>query len=192
MDLGDFLLENLQYSQIVAHSFSIGAYLSGECFRNMDEKDVKYGKIFDRFVGFIGDSLVDLESVRENLLQHAFPKSPGIVKLINPFYQYFFDRFHDAVAIYFIRATEASLNWKRMVPSLMITSRKDPLANTPRINEILHNWTLRGCRLTWKRFDDSPHVAHFFKHNEAYKKCLLEFLESLNLRKISKDLKSKM
>ena len=77
-------------------------------------------------------------------------------------------------------------------PALFFVSKTDPVGAENSNRRVADSWIKNGTSVTWKCFDNSPHVMHFMKHREEYKKTLFNHLASVNMIKYPEKIRAKL
>ena len=69
----------------------------------------------------------------------------------------------------------------------MIYSKKDPVADPVRIEEVIQNWLKSGLLVNSSVFEESAHVSHMMAYYDAYWKDLDAFIKPLLSSYISEE-----
>lgn len=191
-DLVEFLLVNDDCPKILLHGFSIGGYLWSECLIVMDQDRVKYRNVFNRIVGQIWDSAADIIDIRKHGPKAIFPNNLRLENLMRNYMNYHFETFYELATKHYFRASQAAFDNFIQAPALFYVSKNDLIGDEPSNRRVSNSWIANGTNVTWKCFDNSPHVGHFFKHREEYLRILTDFLIRVGLKENSETLKSKI
>eukprot|EP00929_Paragymnodinium_shiwhaense_P049908 TRINITY_DN25168_c0_g1_i1.p1 TRINITY_DN25168_c0_g1~~TRINITY_DN25168_c0_g1_i1.p1 ORF type:complete len:218 (+),score=31.76 TRINITY_DN25168_c0_g1_i1:105-758(+) len=62
------------------------------------------------------------------------------------------------------------------VPQLYVYSKKDQLISSSAVEEYIAMQKKNGVTVSWKLFDDTPHVQHFLRREADYREVLKTFL----------------
>lgn len=114
--------------------------------------------------------------------------------------------FHLQATQYYIRSSQVFHSSSIRVPALLFISKTDPVGTVPSNLSLRDTWESTGIkvrfvcvvRVCWlmritgetymfilqtyvKIFEESPHVAHFYKYPKEYVAELYAFLQKLNL-----------
>lgn len=191
-DLVKFLMVSDKKIKILLHGFSIGGYVWGECLVLMEKNREKYQSLINRIVGQIWDSAADIVDITNGAPKAIFPNSPKLEETMRKYMHYHFSTFHDFATQHYLRASQAIYNSFVQAPALIFVSKNDLIGDEPSNWRIIQHWRSRGFHVTWKCFDDSPHVGHFYKHRQEYLKYLNDYLKLIGLFRDSESLRSKL
>lgn len=185
-------MDNDKKSKILLHGFSIGGYIWGECLVMMDRDREKYRNLIDRIVGQIWDSAADIVNITNGGPKAIFPDSPKLEESMRKYMHYHFATFSESATQHYLRASQAIYNSFVQAPVLIFVSKNDLIGDEPANWRIIQHWRSRNFHVTWKCFDDSPHVGHFFKHRQEYLQHLNDHLKLIGLVTDSETLRSKI
>lgn len=191
-DIVKFLMNNDYYKQIMVHGFSVGGYLWGECLVHMNKDLKKYESLLDRFVGQIWDSAADITEIPVGVPKALFPKNPKLQAPLRNYMIYHLKTFHEAATQHYIRSSQMFHTNFMRAPALFIVSKTDPVGAESSNRRVADSWISNGVKLTWKCFDNSPHVMHFMKHREEYTQLVFNHLASLNMIKYPEKIRAKL
>lgn len=191
-DVIKFLLNNEYYQKMIIHGFSVGGYLFGECLVHMNKDMKKYQSVADRFVAQIWDSAADITEIPVGVPRALFPKNPRLQATLKNYMLYHLKTFHEAATQHYIRANQLYFTNSLRAPALLIVSKTDPVGAESSNRRLADTWNSNGIKVTWKCFDDSPHVMHFMKHREEYLRVLFDHLTSVNLIKYPEKIRAKL
>lgn len=185
-------MNNEKYSRILLHGFSIGGYFWSECLVLMEKDKTKYQSVINRVVGQIWDSAADIRDIRNGFPKAVFPKSRKLQHALRSYMNYHLKTFDELASQHYFRASRAAYDNYITAPVLFFVSKTDLIGDEPSNRRIMEAYESRGCNVTWKCFDDSPHVGHFFKHREEYLRYLNDFLKLVGLEEDLQILKAKL
>jgi esterase/lipase len=191
-DIVKFLEHNDYYKQLMLHGFSVGGYVFGECLVHMNKDLKKYQSIIDRFVGQIWDSAADITEIPVGVPKALFPRNPRLQAPLRNYMLYHLRTFHEAATQHYIRSSQMFHTNLVHAPALFIVSKTDPVGAEASNQRVADSWISNGTKITWKCFDNSPHVMHYMKHREEYTKVLFNHLASINLIKYPEKIRAKL
>lgn len=183
-DVAGFLEAEEPESRIFIHGFSVGGFLYGQLLRSLDsvpdairlprDPGVK-GKWASLVAGQFFDSAVDVEGVPTGLARAATAR-PWAQKLISTAVssllslQPAMSREHNA-------SSSAFRGHILPVPSAMLYSAHDLVADPAGIERAARQWRQRGVPVRMHRVEDSPHVQHLRHHADQYEAAVEEMLQ---------------
>ena len=191
-DVVKFLANNDYYKQVVLHGFSVGGYVFGECLVHMNNDRKKYQSTVDRIVAQIWDSAADITEIPVGVPKALFPRNPGLQAPLRNYMIYHMRTFHEAATQHYIRSSQMFHTNFVHAPALFIVSKTDPVGAVPSNRRVADSWIKNGVNVTWKCFDNSPHVMHFMKHREEYTRWLIGHLASVNMVKHPEKIRAKL
>ena len=180
-DLLTFLKQNESYQQILLHGFSVGGYMWGEALDLMESDKEKYSGIADRIVGQVWDSIADVMQIPIGFPRAVFPKNIMLQSMLGKYLEYHMKTFHLQATQYYIRSSQVFHSSSIRVPALLFISKTDPVGTVPSNLSLRDTWESTGIKTYVKIFEESPHVAHFYKYPKEYVAELYAFLQKLNL-----------
>ncbi|XP_070156870.1 uncharacterized protein [Polyergus mexicanus] len=189
-DLLTFLKQNESYQQILLHGFSVGGYLWGEALDLMESNKDKYSGIADRIVGQVWDSLSDLNELPMGISNAVFPKNMLLQSMLQKYTEYHLKTFHQQATRYYIRSSQMFHIATIPVPALLFVSKTDPVGTVAASLNVRDTWESLGIKTYVKIFEESPHVAHFYRYPKEYVAELYAFLQKLNLIQNEKKIRS--
>lgn len=142
--------------------------------------DPKYSSVQDRIIGQILDSPVDLHDIpfgisnaaTENvLLKNAMRLSINLYFKLT--YKYTMEKFSVCSKILYGNPVRA--------PALFLFSDDDPVAASESCERCVELWKELGMDVMSKKWDSSPHVSHFYKHQQEYLELWLKFLKKVGI-----------
>ncbi|CRK87336.1 CLUMA_CG001138, isoform A [Clunio marinus] len=170
------------YKEIFIHTFSAGGGMYGLCQKMMKKNLPKYGNIPNRVIGQIWDSVA---APRMTIVAIPFALYPNntfmrsivtallwchlkIYRALQPHYNELWENFCDNLA---------------KTPTLIFASKIDPIGTIKCAEEVIGRWRANGVDVTYKCFEDSPHIKHMQKYPEEYMKYVHDHWKKLlNLR----------
>lgn len=131
----------------------------------------KYGNIPNRVIGQIWDSVAHPSMTVVAIPFALFPKNAimrsfvtGILWLHLKLYGALQRHFTDAVENYYENLVRS--------PALIFASKIDPIGTPEFMKVLAKRWEANGVDVTFKCFEDSPHIKHFQKYPEEYMKLV--------------------
>ncbi|KAL6444499.1 hypothetical protein ACFW04_001970 [Cataglyphis niger] len=191
-DLLTFLKQNESYQQILLHGFSVGGYMWGEALDLMENNKEKYNGITDRIVGQVWDSIADVSEISIGFPRAVFPKNMMLQSMLRKYLEYHMKTFHQQATHYYIRSSQIFHIAPIHVPALIFVSRTDPVGTVPSNLSLRDTWESSGIKTYVKIFEESPHVAHFYKYPKEYVAELYAFLQKLNLIQNEEKIRSRL
>lgn len=209
LDLLTFLSTNESYAPIVIHGFSAGAYVWAEVMVHMlkDIKSPKYQSVLTRIQAQIWDSVVDIHEVPD-AVPRALNIPEGVVyNIVKSLTQAYYQIFHDSVTVHHFRTVDVYRDTLVKAPALFIVSNADRVGTAQTswrvkgdyeskgipVSLLKNNWTITikiHLQVSWKCFEDSPHIGHFKMYPEEYVSTMFNFLNPLSL--FTKPISSKL
>lgn len=169
-----------QHKPILIHGFSVGGYFYGQTLHKI-VTEPKYASVKDRIIGQIFDSPVDIDNIPygvsnaatdNRLLKNTLKFS--IDSYLNLTRKYTMDKFLARSKLFFNNPVHS--------PALFLFSNDDPVALPEACERCVAQWKDElGMDVTSKKWDSSPHVSHFYKHQEEYTSLLVEFLKKVGV-----------
>ncbi|CAG2174105.1 unnamed protein product, partial [Oppiella nova] len=165
--------ELTQYSSVILHAFSVGAYQFGEILLEMQEQDKqvadKTQQLEDRIKGIVFDSVVPIEEL-PNGVSRSLTANPFLYKVFN------------RIATKYYRASsEAVWNIHMRVPALVLVSQNDRIGTASANKKLTDVWRDLGIDVTFKCWEKSAHVQHLPKHPIEYEELIDNFLNKVNI-----------
>ena len=148
---------------------------------NKIETNAKYSPVKNRIIGQVFDSPVDLVGIPHGV-SNAATKSPTLRSAMKMLITSYLHVTHKYTQSVFTARSKLFHNTPVHSPSLFLYSRDDPIANMKDIQTVENTWRNRlGMRVTSKCWDSSPHVSHFYVHQQEYVDTLRTFLKEIEL-----------
>src|SRR3989338_1377785 len=157
-------LREESYSGVIMHSFSVGAYLTGQYALLPPSVPI---------VGAVVDSPVDYDGVPRGLAT-ATTDSPRLQALSSQA-AFFSLRLLEPFVTKKHRAASAAFH-DLSVPSLWVYSPADRICDVDNLERVASKWAARQP-LAKLKLDDSPHVSHLRTHPDKYSSSLASFLQ---------------
>jgi len=148
---------------------------------NKMETTAKYAPIKERIIGQVFDSPVDFAGIPHGVSNAATgnPLLRSFMKFSIISYLNLTNRYTQKV---FTARSALFHNTPVRSPSLFLYSRDDAVANIRDIQTVENTWRDKlGMRVTSKCWNSSPHVSHFYVHQQEYIETLRSFLQDINL-----------
>ncbi|XP_014776905.1 transmembrane protein 53 [Octopus bimaculoides] len=165
---------------IIVHGFSVGGYIYGEMLVKMDNEPKKLAALGKRIVGQVFDSPVDKDRVAYGMSVNI-GKNYFSQRLIFHLLNQYLKIFKKSVTDHFSKANHAFIRNARRIPTLLLYSYKDSIANPEVIESTISLWENDGIPVLYKSWNDTKHVSHLQKYPEEYIEILLTFLDRLPL-----------
>lgn len=172
------------YEKIVVHLFSVGAYQFSEVMLNLvnqERGDEMIEEFRRRIRGVILDSPVDLHGAPHGVAKSLFPKNPFMLKLVEWLLDAYLIRFERGTSRHLKNIQKIFYKNPLKLPSLVLASEKDPIANPDYLAPFLSHWRAGQVPIDMRTWQDSPHVAHYAKHPEEYESLVDQFLRKVNI-----------
>lgn len=177
------------YSNIVVHGFSVGAYQFGEVLiklrKILDSKDKQVSsqgeKIVSQIKGLIFDSAADVHNAPSGLSRSVAREgfNADLIKLAIKFY---LTLFYPLATRYYYKSATAFYNNFLLCPALLLFSEHDKIADAKSNYALAEKWKKRGVTMYMKEFDRSRHVTHLHQYPEEYEKQIETFLDKIELK----------
>lgn len=100
--------------------------------------------------------------------------------------------FHDTATTHYIRSSQMFYSNLVKSPALFLLSKSDPVGAEASNQRVRESWESMGVQCTWKCWDKSPHVSHFYKHKDEYIEALFNHLALVNMIKYPEKLRAKL
>ncbi|CAO1333161.1 unnamed protein product [Diamesa hyperborea] len=187
-DVIKFLANNDYYKQIFVHGFSVGGYLWGEVLGQMHKDMGTSQKILDRICGQVWDSAADITEIPA-AISIVVATNLQIQKALENYVIYHLKTFHDAATQHYIRSSQMFHTNLCHAPALFFVSKTDPLGPVISNQRVADSWISSGVDLTFKCFDESQHLWHYFEHEQEYTEALFQHLQKtkmINYKKLVK------
>lgn len=179
----------IQNQPVIIHSMSIGCYFYSLMLLHFENEPEKFGVISRSIKAQILDS-----PVVGTLSQMAI----GVSKMttstaVTNYLSYIMIIAYFAISKpytvkYYDQCIEVIKDRPPIVPSLMITSKLDPMALEETFKEFVDSWRKRGLDVDEKILEDSKHIKHFRNYPKQYK----QLVENLLQQSVKFDLRSKL
>ena len=177
-----FLKSNECYNQILIHGFSVGGYNWGECLVQLHDDDYQnYQSIADRIKGQVWDSVAGLSEIPVGVSKTIFPHQKLMQSSTQFCLQFYFTLLHESATNQYERSEHNFHHKAIKAPALIFFSSTDQIGTEKKSREIIADFEAQNIAVTYKCFDDSPHVGHFQKYKGDYLKLLKSHLEACNL-----------
>jgi hypothetical protein len=180
-DAVTFMLNNSNYSPVLLHGFSVGAYQFGECMVHMAREIDKYQPLLDRIQGQVWDSVADITEIPIGVPKAIFPNNKTLQSALKTYMLYHLNTFHDPATSHYIRSSQMFHSTLVKAPAQFFLSKSDLVGAWSSNNRVRENWVSLGIKVNWKCWDRSPHVGHYHKHTADYMGTLYEYLSSVNM-----------
>lgn len=182
-DVLNFLKVNDNYTPLLVHGFSVGAYLWGEILVRVSLEKEKYQCVLDKVCGQIWDSSVDVTEIHIGLPPAVFPGNKVLQNALQQYIRYHLKTFHKAATAHYIRGSQMYHTDTVRAPALIFVSTRDSIGSVRANKQARESWEAMGIPVYWNCFDKSSHVGHFRLYPDVYKAELYAFLEKTSLIK---------
>ncbi|XP_022250053.1 transmembrane protein 53-like isoform X2 [Limulus polyphemus] len=172
-------LEQEQYEKIIFHGFSVGAYLFGEFLRKLNESSL-YLSLISRFKGQIFDSAVGFEGIPKGF-PRAVTSNLLLVKFVEFYIRNHLHLMYNIATKHYIEASNAFHNSPLKCPALLLVSADDMVGNPQANQKLMAIWQAQNIDVSWKCWEKSAHVSHFYHHKDEYIEELDKFLKKIQL-----------
>ncbi|XP_050502689.1 transmembrane protein 53-B isoform X2 [Diabrotica virgifera virgifera] len=185
-DIVKFLDVNASYSPLLLHGFSVAAYLWGEALVLMSAERQKYDHIINRIVGQVWDSAADVTEIPVGFPKAVFPNNSVLQNTLKQYILYHLKTFDKTVTVHYVRSSQMFHTNIVRAPALVFVSKSDPIGSETSNRRVTDNWENMGMQVTFKTWENTPHVGHYQAHPKEYLSELNSFLGSLNIKQPSK------
>ncbi|CAH0746673.1 unnamed protein product [Diatraea saccharalis] len=179
-DLMNFLAEN-GHTPLALHGFSVGAYVWGEgliyAMRNKD----KFQPVLDNMKSQVWDSAADITEIPVGFPSAVFPKNMVMQNALRAYTKFHLKLFHKAATVHYLASSEMFHHPASRAPALFLLSKNDPVGAERSNRDVYDCWVKDGIQCTWKCWDRSPHVLHYFYHSKEYLTLLYDHLDKNGL-----------
>lgn len=171
---------NAQYSEIIFHAFSVGAYQWGEVLVELQRRDEIDGQVANSIKGLIIDSMCHVEEAAPGL-------SKAITKhfIVQPLLELSIDLFlkvsYPIATKNYLRSSNEIFRNVLKVPGLLLFSKNDEVSNYKANQRLFDTWQKSGYVSNQKCWDQSTHVGHYIDHPVDYESNIDHFLSKLSL-----------
>lgn len=144
--------------------------------------NAKYGSVKNRIIGQVFDSPVDFDGIPTGVSNAATtnPFVRSAMKLAISLYLNATSKYTQKV---FMARSRLLHNTPVRCPSLFFYSCDDYIADINNIQLLENKWrTKHGMHVVSKCWDSSPHVSHFYVHQDEYIATLKSFLRDIKLQ----------
>ncbi|GLV35266.1 lethal (2) k09913 [Carabus blaptoides fortunei] len=180
-DVLEFLSSNQNYSPLVIHGFSVGAYLWGEVLVTVAQEKERYMNVVDRICGQIWDSSVDVTEIQLGVPPSVFPRNKVMQSALQQYIIYHLKTFDKVATVHYVRASQMFHTNFVKAPALFFVSKADPIGTVSASTRARESWESLGIPVYWKCFEKSPHVGHFRYYPDDYKSEVNALLYKLSL-----------
>ena len=164
---------------VLIHGFSVGGYLYGQTLNHI-VTNPKYSSVQDRIIGQIFDSPVDFNNIPYGI-SNAATDNAILKNTMRLSIQSYFKLTQKYTMDKFVARSKLFLSNPVRAPALVLFSNDDPVALPEACERCVTGWRDLGMDVTSKKWDSSPHVSHFYKHQEEYMELLMEFLKKVGV-----------
>nr|XP_039252597.1 uncharacterized protein LOC120329870 [Styela clava] len=177
---------------IIVHSFSIGCYFYSLMLMQMESHPVLQNKILHNISVQIMDSPVvgTLNQMAIGVGNMMSQNSASLASIYKHICMCYFALTKQHTVKYYNEAIEIIKFRAPKVPSLMMSSKKDPMLIPEAFEEFYQSWS-KHQPVVYKMWDDSGHAQHLKYHPEEYLK-LIENLLVMSLEPGFLHIKSKL
>lgn len=93
---------------------------------------------------------------------------------------------------HYLRSSQMFHNTLVYSPALFLLSKNDTIGSVKSNKAVRDDWERLGVQCTWKCWDKSAHVGHYYRHKDEYLELLYNHLEMLNIAGYTERLRSKL
>ncbi|XP_044729003.1 transmembrane protein 53-B-like [Chrysoperla carnea] len=181
-DILTFLEKNPLCKPLVLHGFSVGGYLWSEVMVKALSDQARYQPIFDRIIGQVWDSAVDVAEITIGLPKAVFPNNQMMQRALKQYMMYHLKTFDQVATTHYLRASQIfHTNPLIRTPALFYVSKTDPIGSLKANEAARENWESLGIKVNFKCFEKSSHVGHYRKYPKEYMAELYSFINELGL-----------
>uniref|UniRef100_A0A6P7GNU6 Uncharacterized protein LOC114344955 n=1 Tax=Diabrotica virgifera virgifera TaxID=50390 RepID=A0A6P7GNU6_DIAVI len=101
-------------------------------------------------------------------------------------FRYHLKTFDKTVTVHYVRSSQMFHTNIVRAPALVFVSKSDPIGSETSNRRVTDNWENMGMQVTFKTWENTPHVGHYQAHPKEYLSELNSFLGSLNIKQPSK------
>lgn len=167
------------YSNILVHGFSVGAYQFGEVLVQMTQDKAAAAKMAPLFRALVFDSAANLAAIPDGF-SRALTSFWPLQKLLFVLLHLYLKLFYFVSTKYYKESEREFLEMNHFrVPSLLLVSERDPVGSVSSNKEVADSWTKRGIPVRMKVWKDSKHVGHYYKHPEEYEQELRQMIDKI-------------
>lgn len=193
-NLLNFLRKNVPntYSNVIIHSFSIGAYLFGEFLVHLEREmrkrpdDESVLMLRDSIKGIIYDSAVTVDVACQGFSKAIAGNNwatPILRPLLSSYLSTHMKVCYPFATRHYLNAEDAILRCPIPCPILILGSTDDDYCDMGLQHATYAQWKDKGVPVKFKCWNQSLHVAHYFKHPQEYRSEINKFVGEINLEK---------
>ena len=173
----EFLLSDqvVNYQAIIVHAFSVGCYQFSEVLVEMERDKEVVARMSKVIKGVVLDSGPDINVIGE-AMSNIMTKNSLAQMLIKNYINLHLSLFHRISTQHYIRACQALEDNAIRCPVLIMVSNADRIGRPENSRRFVNAWLQNGVHVQWKCFDNSGHVAHYYKYPEQYEQEIDKFL----------------
>ncbi|KAL8615616.1 hypothetical protein ACOMHN_026606 [Nucella lapillus] len=169
------------YSHVMVHSMSIGAYNYTTCLMLADQEPDLQTYLFSKLRAVVFDSLTlgSLDHMMHGMATgiSRWRLVQAAVKSLTSLY---FCLMHQHTVETYLTGTRFFRTRPVLVPTLVLSSKDDPMCDAGDMRAMLQEWTDRAdFPLSFKVWERSAHCGHLVHHREEYQRILRQFLLSV-------------
>lgn len=170
-DVVNFLVNNEYYNKMVIQGFSVAGYFWSECLFHLHSNG-QFESISERFKCQVWDSVTGMRQIPIGVSKSFFPNNQILQNFTKSSLDFYLKTFYESATQYYIRGEENFHNKPLKAPALIFSSKIDPVATFAFANGIVNSFKQLEIDVTFKSFDDSPHVQIYNMHKQEYLSCL--------------------
>ena len=176
----EFAAETKRETQpILAHGFSVGAYLYGETLVKINQMP-SFKDMAARIKGQIYDSPVDFNGIPYGV-SNAVTKNPLLQKTMQYSIEGYLSLFKKNVMAHYLLSSETSKLNAMKIPSMFLYSEADVVGDHVWTKELIDEWRNKNILVEAMCWKESMHVGHFVKYPVEYITMLNMFLDTIGL-----------
>lgn len=183
-DILKFLSNNDDYQKIVMHGFSVGGYIWAECLLEMQNNPDQYNPLIKRIKGQVWDSVIYFVEIPIGFSKACIPNNQYLQNKLQRYIEMHLQIFNENVCKVFRTAHQTFRETVVKSPAIFFVSKVDPIGTVTSNLSIKNSWEDAGIKVSWKVFEDSPHVCHFVQYRDEYTALLDEYLKTFDISKV--------
>ena len=164
----------------------------GECLVHMNKDVAQYQNIIDRIRCQIWDSIAEVSEVPIGVSKAIFHDNPKLQQALKTYMLYHLKTFYEPATQHYIRSSQMFHSTMVRSPTLIFVSKTDPVGSEGSNRQVADSLISMNIDVTWKCFEESPHVGHYMKYKEEYTQILLNHLEKVKMIKYPLEVRVKM
>ncbi|XP_025094551.1 uncharacterized protein LOC112564151 isoform X2 [Pomacea canaliculata] len=139
---------------------------------------IKFAEVHRRILGVIMDSPTPMEAILVGM-PNSVTSRPIFRAVLRIILAAYIRSFPSSVGIHYLQGARAAEKNDGGYPTLILYSSTDAVVPAPKVDAVVADWFRKGFFVRVKKWEQSPHVAHFQFHPEEYTEEVYGFLDSL-------------